>query len=69
VKWIVTKTAHSNNLLRSTSSLRYKQGRFGFRSDADENPDGVQYERLTVLLLSELQKLRTEYNAYVAGHP
>lgn len=29
-------------------------------------PDGVQYERLTVLLLAELQKLRAEFDAFRA---
>ena len=102
----------SNNILRSTSSLRYKRdvetladdfsekiyemrpvwyrskaeadnpdwSYFGliaeemaeieprlvhFTADEDGNrtvPDGIQYERLTVLLLKEVQKLRAEIN-------
>lgn len=97
--------ANSNNLLRSTSSLRYKtdirdlpehwaQSIYGLRPvvyrstseaddphlqwagliaeeventnprlchyDADGLPDGVQYDRIPVLLLAEVQKLRRE---------
>ena len=32
-------------------------------------PDGVQYERLVVLLLKQMQSLRSQFNAYVAAHP
>jgi hypothetical protein len=32
-------------------------------------PDGVQYERISVLLLAEVQKLRAEFDSYKAFHP
>jgi hypothetical protein len=32
-------------------------------------PDGVQYERISVLLLAEVQKLRSEFDSYKASHP
>jgi hypothetical protein len=111
-------SGNSNNLLRSTSSIRYKQDvqdlgessgllalrpvtyrskaaaddqtkrHLGFIAEevadiepmlvqyADGVPDGVQYERMTVLLVAELKKLRTEFDAlnsefsaYKAAHP
>lgn len=39
------------------------------KAGATPVPDGVQYERLSVLLLKELQALRQEFDAYVAAHP
>lgn len=101
----------SNSLLRSTSSIQYKQDvrdladseqiynlrpvTYRSKAEADDQskrhlgliaeevhgvepmlvhyadgqPDGVQYERLTVLLLAELKKLRQEFNEYKSTHP
>lgn len=39
------------------------------KSDAVKTPDGIQYDRISVLLLKELQTLRAEFDAYVAAHP
>jgi hypothetical protein len=45
------------------------QQRRALKSDAVKTPDGIQYDRIGVLLLKELQTLRTEFDAYVAAHP
>ena len=45
------------------------QQRRALKSDAVKTPDGIQYDRIGVLLLKELQKLRAEFDAYVAAHP
>jgi len=39
------------------------------KSDAVKTPDGIQYDRISILLLKELQQLRSEFDAYVASHP
>jgi hypothetical protein len=39
------------------------------KAGAEKKPDGVQYERLAVLMLAELTKLREEFDAYKASHP
>lgn len=36
--------------------------------DAEGRPDGVQYERLTVLLLGEIQRLRERVEALENAH-
>jgi hypothetical protein len=39
------------------------------KAGVEKKPDGVQYERLAVLMLAELTKLREEFDAYKASHP
>jgi hypothetical protein len=45
------------------------QQRRELKFDAVKTPDGIQYDRIGVLLLKELQTLRAEFDAYVAAHP
>jgi hypothetical protein len=46
-----------------------KQTRQRLIQGAQLKPTGVQYERLSVLMLAELTKLREEFDAYKASHP
>jgi Chaperone of endosialidase len=39
------------------------------KKDGTQEPEGVMYDRLTVLLIEEVKKLKAEFDAYKAAHP